>query len=139
MQCFRTAPLQREGIPQHPPLAPYLKAGTALPSKIVQDMSKFRLSSHSLRIHTGRQLGLAYADRACDRCVMGVVDDETRLLLECSETATFRELPEFDSLPLQRDLRTLFRDGDACLVAQYVSKCMSVLENDDAGKGRSAT
>ena len=50
--------------------------------------TKFRLSSHHLKIETGRWARIAAVDRICD-CGQGV-QDESHVLFACPKTATVR-------------------------------------------------
>lgn len=140
VQWFRTAP------PTHHPCLPqYLSAGTTLPHKVVCDMARFRLSSHALAVQAGRAQQVSYENRRCSRCDMRVVDDEAHFLLECRATAPVRALPKFACLhlhvppaqarvsppPVQARIASLFRHSDGCLVAQFVSECMALIEPPD--------
>ena len=69
---------------------------------------------------------MAWRDRVCERCDLGLVDDEAHLLLECKAKALtdIRQDVEYASLPLQAGMGGLFRHDDNCLCAKYVSACM---------------
>ncbi len=75
-----------------PTLHPYLCAGARMPAALVESMAKLRLSSHALRVETGRseRPSRPYQDRTCLRCAQGAVDDEYHLLFECGATAAIR-------------------------------------------------
>ena len=68
----------------------YLSAGTKLGKEAVRGMVRFRTSSHSLGIETGRWNGrfkIPFQQRICKRCVEQGrgehVDDEVHLAFEC--------------------------------------------------------
>jgi len=73
-------------LDQRPPLPRYL--GISLPSEVMRNMSRFRVSSHCCKVGTGRyeRPRVAWSDRKCDRCDMGRVQDELHVLMECPAT-----------------------------------------------------
>ena len=55
------------------------------------DLTRLRLSSHSLHIETGRHTATLREDRTCTLCVTNTVEDETHFLIKC---------------PIYQDIRT---------------------------------
>ena len=53
-------------------------------------LSKFRLSSHKLRIESGRHEGIGINERICTQCNMHVIEDEFHFLLVCPKYYNFR-------------------------------------------------
>ena len=52
--------------------------------QIQKSISKFRLSSHCLRIHTGRFENIEAKDRICKACNIHEIDNEEHFLLNCT-------------------------------------------------------
>ena len=117
-------------LPHRPSARPYLKAGSSLDRDAVRNVARLRLTSHKLKVQTGREQGIPYEDRVCSRCGMDKVDDEAHLLLECEAMAPYRALSAVDEM-LEKagdSLHSLFAYEDATLMAQYVSMCMSLAD-----------
>jgi len=77
-----------------PPLPHYLSG--RLPADVMRDVARFRLSSHYLKVETGRWHEIPRRDRVCDMCGLGQVQDEHHVLLECPVMADIRG--RFDSV-----------------------------------------
>ena len=71
-----------------PPLPHYMRADV-LP-RTVRNNARMRLSSHTLRVETGRYEGIGFARRTCQRCSTAAVDDEEHALFRCQETRSAR-------------------------------------------------
>jgi hypothetical protein len=61
-------------------------------------LSKFRLSSHSLAVETGRWGGLEREDRRCTHCNGKAIEDEQHFLFDCPSLSDLRSDPLFSSL-----------------------------------------
>ena len=71
-------------------LEPYINLSA---NRVYQkNISKFRLSSHCLRIHTGRFEKILPHQRYCLFCSLNVVDNEIHFLTECQHHRVEREL-----------------------------------------------
>ena len=53
-------------------------------------ITKLRLSSHKLCIETGRYTGVNRNDRICQKCNLGVIEDEFHFILQCPFYANVR-------------------------------------------------
>ena len=51
-------------------------------------ITKLRISSHRLKIETGRYLKLKVNKRLCNKCDLNKIEDEIHFLLECPSTST---------------------------------------------------
>jgi hypothetical protein len=58
--------------------------------KIRKEMSRFRLSSHSLEIEQGRFLGIGRENRYCKLCTQNVIESEFHFLLCCPAYSNIR-------------------------------------------------
>ena len=67
----------------------YLMTVTNINHRIA--MTKLRLSSHSLRIETGRYTGVARGDRICPFPLCNEVEDEKHFLIRCSQYESLRK------------------------------------------------
>jgi hypothetical protein len=96
-----------------------------LPKKVVLTMARYRLSSHCLRIATGRHEGLPRNERSDRRCkrllVEAPIGDEAHLLFSCESTKDTRL--RFTGLPMS-SLRDLMQCEDGGSVAWFVHECM---------------
>jgi hypothetical protein len=55
-------------------------------------ITKLRISSHRLKIETGRYLKLEANKRLCNKCDLNKIEDEIHFLLECPSTSTDRQV-----------------------------------------------
>ena len=55
-------------------------------------ITKLRISSHRLKIETGRYLKLEVNKRLCNKCDENKIEDEIHFLLECPSTSTDRQV-----------------------------------------------
>lgn len=115
---------------------PYLLAGHSLPNCVVNNMARFRMSGHDLRVEIGRRVQLPFPARVCQRCADHPdapanlpVDNEIHVLASCLSTAALRQLPRFADLP-HHDIKALMRHTDVQSVALFVHKCMRVVDED---------
>lgn len=71
-------------------IEPHLTIG--LPKKMYKNISRFRTSSHNLRIETGRHESpkLPVEERLCTKCDLNEVEDELHFLLICSSNQSLR-------------------------------------------------
>ena len=71
-----------------PPLPQYLSS--SVPTDVWRDLSRFRTSSHRLRVETGRWEGLERRMRVCDLCGAGDIQDEKHVAIECPAIESVR-------------------------------------------------
>ena len=71
-------------------LEPYLNLN--LPKKMYSNIARFRISSHNLKIETGRHNipKTPIEERKCDKCNNGEVENEVHCLLICSSNTSAR-------------------------------------------------
>jgi hypothetical protein len=55
-------------------------------------ITKLKISSHRLKIETGRYLKLEVNKRLCNKCDLNKIEDEIHFLLECPSTSTDRQV-----------------------------------------------
>jgi hypothetical protein len=55
-------------------------------------ITKLRISSHRLKIETGRYLKLEVNKRLCNKWDLNKIEDEINVLLECPSTSTDRQV-----------------------------------------------
>jgi hypothetical protein len=107
-------------------LHPYLKDGLNLSPNTVRSMCRFRLSSHKLRVETGRYNNTPYAHRVCTRCDEDLVEDEQHVLFECHSFADLRDTT-FTNLYNDiafGDVRALMCTANYRDLARYIHLCM---------------
>jgi hypothetical protein len=127
VQCFHTAPLGEESLPQ-----PYLRAGLHISTFLVLSMTGFHLSSHNLGVELGRHQGVVWFARGCKRCAaLGMhdlpVDDEAYLLFSCPATSVIKRERQFAQLPFMSS-QDLMCCHDVYGVALFVHKCMKIAD-----------
>ena len=95
-------------------------------------MSKLRLCSHNLRIHTGRYTGLERNLRLCQLCNMNEVEDEFHLLFKCSTYSHLRQTfikRYYRIRPSMFKLIQLFNTqnkSEMCMLSRYISVAFKV-------------
>jgi hypothetical protein len=100
-----------------------------------RNMARFRLSSHTLAVETGRYTRKAYGDRVCVCCDGAQVEDEYHAVFECCRFNDIRE--QYPSLfegfdhEFQGDEEDmqLFFNQNSLRVARYISDCMDVYDS----------
>ena len=83
--------------------------------------TKFRTSSHSLKIETGRWARISAEDRLCD-CDQGV-QDEHHVVFKCERTATIREKYAVNETRYG-SLSDLMENHDAVQLVDFIDECM---------------
>ena len=68
----------------------YLDLTTKNPSR--KTLVKLRISSHKLRIETGRYDNLPRDERLCNLCNCNRIEDETHFLLDCPSFSSIRDM-----------------------------------------------
>ena len=68
------------------------------------DLTRLRLSSHSLHIETGRHTATKHEDRTCTLCNTGAIEDEVHTLIQCNMYDDIR------SEHLEREQRAILTD-----------------------------
>ena len=87
---------------------------------------RFRLGSHNLQVELGRfQHCRPRADRICERCAQGVLDDERHLIFECPAFEHFRAARRhLFSGQIAYDMSAFMRQRDQKGVFQHVLACL---------------
>ena len=83
--------------------------------------TKFRTSSHSLRIETGRWARIDREDRLCS-CGQGV-QDESHVVFNCERTEAIREKYGVNNA-IYENLSDLMENHDAVLLVDFIDECM---------------
>ena len=83
--------------------------------------TKFRTSSHSLKIETGRWARISAEDRLCD-CGQGV-QDEYHVVFMCEKTASIREKYAVSDI-LYANLSDLMENYDVVQLVDCIDECM---------------
>ena len=101
-------------------------------------MSKLRLSSHCLKIETGRHTKpkLDIKDRLCTHCNQGKLEDEKHLIFECSLYVNLRSQlfskcieidPSFKEQPLNEKLSFIMSDDKIVFyTGLFLKKCLNM-------------
>ena len=101
---------------------------------------RFRISSHQLRIETGRYEKIARNDRICHFCTSNKIEDEIYFLLDCKAYSQIRDIlfskletkiPDFKSLSFCGDtlISLLMNSSDYfinCLLVSFISQCFEL-------------
>ena len=90
-------------------LAGYLQAVASKTGR--RRLAQFRMGSHMLGVETGRWQRLPRAERLCQRCSCGVVDDEAHMVWGC---------PALVDQRVQHS--ELFQDSDIITVADFMQQ-----------------
>ena len=94
-----------------------------LPEYLRIAYTRFRLSSHKLKIETGRWKGTPRENRRC-KCDENSVQDETHALLFCPLTLDIRRTFGI----CQANLASFFKENDGTVCAKVIYKVLKVLE-----------
>ena len=106
---------------------------------------KLRISSHKLRIETGRYDNLPRGERLCNLCNCNRIEDETHFLLDCPSFSSIRDMffskvePKIPFLRLQSQeslLSHLMNSTDYFINIQLIS-FISTLVRKHCHAGRS--
>ena len=106
------------------PLPSYLT--TNMGKHLIRDMARLRLSSHDLRVETGRYTGLTYDNRVCRLCDTGAIEDEQHILLECPDDmlGCYRDSNAFMIIPRNcGNFQNFLRLNLATDVAHFTHAC----------------
>ena len=85
--------------------------------------SKFRTSSHSLKIETGRWARIKAEDRLCD-CGRGV-QDESHVVFKCNHTGPIREKYGINE-NVYENLSSMMCNHDPVQLVDFIDECMKV-------------
>jgi hypothetical protein len=107
--------------------------------KLVKNMLRFRLGSHSLGCNLGRQMNpmVPWAERLCTRCseahrsaLACAVDDEYHAIFECEAFEHLRDSCEVRTMiaGAARDVRTFMLSGSSGNVMKYISSLMDTVD-----------
>lgn len=101
--------------------------------KLRQCLTKFRISNHDLNIEKGRYLKLDINKRICNKCNLGLVEDEIHFLTVCEYYKDIRL--EFFKLLNTRKIDYVFKDiMQATDIEFYLAKCLQKMFNHRNGK-----
>ena len=101
-------------------MAPYLSAVGGWKQR--KHLAQLRLGSHWLGVETGRGSGVPHAQRLCQRCNSGEVDDEDHMVFRCPALNAQRLQHARVFSPWPDSLRT-FMARDPTAVAAFVHSC----------------
>ena len=99
-----------------------------------RSLTRLRISSHKLKIETGRYQGTLRNDRICTRCDSGDVEDESHFLFHCNKFSHDRDLlfqgilkncPNFSDLTSKDKLVWLMNTEDKTVlisIGKFISK-----------------
>ena len=87
--------------------------------------TRFRVSSHHLKVETGRWARIEAANRTCD--CGGGVQDESHVLFRCSKTDDIRRMFGVDVKEF-RDIGELMNSMDVQKLVSFVYNCMRIYE-----------
>ena len=87
--------------------------------------TRFRVSSHSLKIETGRWSRIDSEDRVCD-CDRGGVQDERHILFNCSKTTDVRGRYGI-SEEVYGSISDLMDNHDPTELVEFVDACMKMV------------
>jgi len=106
--------------PEDYSMAPYLSAVGGWKQR--KHLAQLRLGSHWLGVETGRCSGVPHAQRLCQRCNSGEVDDEDHMVFRCPALNAQRLQHAHVFSPWPDSLRT-FMARDPTAVAAFVHSC----------------
>ena len=101
-------------------------------------MVRFRISSHQLRIETGRYEKMPRDERICYFCTGSKIEDENHFLLDCKAYSQIRDtffskletkIPDFKSLPHDTLISLLMNSSDYfinCQLVSFISQCFEL-------------
>ena len=108
--------------------SPYLALTRKNPSR--KALVRFRISSHQLRIKTGRYENIPRNERICHFCTSNKIEDENHFLLDCKAYSQIRDIffskletkiPDFKSLSHDTLISLLMNSSDYLINCQLVS------------------
>ena len=117
-------------------LEPYLNLN--LSRKTYSNIARFRLSSHNLKIETGRhnKPKTPVEERICDKCSSNNVEDEIHCLLTCDDNANPRVelmdkisnlIPNFNNLDKGSQFKSIMEDKRPAVIqalGSFLNKVM---------------
>ena len=117
-------------------IEPYLLIN--LPKKTINNIARFRLSSHNLKIETGRHQTpkVPVENRICDKCTSSEVEDEIHFIVTCSSNKSLRDqlfqkaknfIPEFENLNTFEKFKALLNCREPKVIhalGDFLNKCM---------------
>jgi len=100
-------------------IEPYLLLN--LPKKTYSNIARFRVSSHNLKIETGRHESpkIPLHERICEYCDSGEIEDESHCLLTCNKN----EIPRLELLNIATDSIPNFHDLEKSQQFQALLSC----------------
>ena len=97
------------------------------------DMTRLRLSSHSLHIETGRHRNIQRQDRICTLCNNNTVEDETHVLINCPvyhdirPEVVHRTTLNLNLCDLDKTVKIL-KSGDVKNIAKFIHQLFKTRE-----------
>ena len=116
--------------------SPYLVLTRKNPSR--KALVRFRISSHQLRIETGRYENIPRNERICHFCTSNKIEDENHFLLDCKAYSQIRDIffskletkiPDFKSLSHDTLISLLMNSSDYlinCQLVSFISQCFEL-------------
>ena len=116
--------------------SPYLVLTRKNPSR--KALVTFRISSHQLRIETGRYENIPRNERICHFCTSNKIEDENHFLLDCKAYSQIRDIffskletkiPDFKSLSHDTLISLLMNSSDYlinCQLVSFISQCFEL-------------
>ena len=116
--------------------SPYLVLTRKNPSR--KALVRFRISSHQLRIETGRYEKIPRDERICYFCTGNKIEDENHFLLDCKAYSQIRDtffskletkIPDFKSLSHDTLISLLMNSSDYlinCQLVSFISQCFEL-------------
>ena len=116
--------------------SPYLALTRKNPSR--KALVRFRISSHQLRIETGRYENIPRNERICHFCTSNKIEDENHFLLDCKAYSQIRDIffskletkiPDFKSLSHDTLISLLMNSSDYlinCQLVSFISQCFEL-------------
>ena len=91
------------------------------------NLSKIRLSAHTLEIEKGRYVKINKEDRLCKICLNGSIEDENHFIWHCSKYKTEREIFK-SKLSTFPSFNKIMQSNDIVLKKLLKSNCKSSLK-----------
>ena len=116
--------------------SPYLVLTRKNPSR--KALVKIRISSHQLRIKTGRYEKIPRNEKICSFCKSNKIEDENHFLLDCKAYSQIRDIffskietkiPNFKSISHDTLISILMNSSDylvKCQLISFISQCFEL-------------
>ena len=134
--CHTTINNHKNSVKDEYSPSPYLVLTRKNPSR--KALVRFRISSHQLRIETGRYEKIPRDERICYFCTGNKIKDENHFLLDCKAYSQIRDkffsklgtkIPDFKSLSHDTLISLLMNSSDYlinCQLVSFISQCFEL-------------